>query len=434
MAWFRRRRKPDAPDLKRVEAYAEPRERRYPEVFVGREAELDLVERICREAIELGKEGRQCEGYTILFQGAPGAGKSALLSHLGKLWEGKKGAPQAMRLNEGALYDPGRTAQKIAERIDPEQAGRFRQSAIAAGAASGGIPAIAQGEASASRETRSAEPDFSRLKEIKPPEKWDRPLCVLIDEIQNVTPDQRVCLGELHSGDHMLPIVPIFAGLANSETVLERAGLSRMRESSIRNLERLSDSEVRSYVEGMLDRCRIGCSPDQLDRIAGDIARSSEGWPQHVHTGTSALFWGLSRAGCDLSRVDFGEVERKAGSYREDSYEQRLSPEMAGSKALMASALKEIPESGAMDRDSVADLIRKNNVPDGPERWRLPQGMDARLYLEHLIRKGVLQPSGRGMLVFPIPSLRSWLIGLASSGMEPGSPPARGREPGPGPA
>ena len=301
-------------------------------------------------------------------------------------------------LKAGALRDAAKTARRIAGSIDPDKAERLFQ-----------WTGDAQGEVSTSREAGAVDPGFGRLKEIRPPEKWDRPLCILIDEIQNVGTDQRNCLDELHSGNHMLPIVPIFAGLASSKTALDRAGLGRIQIANMRTLERLPDAGVRAYVEGMLDLCRIGCSPADLERIAGGIAKSSEGWPQHVHTDTAALFRGLSQAGCDLSRVDFEAVEKQARSYREASCKARLSDEMAAAIHLAAAVLEKVPGSG-LSRGKALEAIEAAALPGASPEWRLPEGMTAMDFLEHMIHKGFLQPSGAAGLACPIPSLQAWLI------------------------
>ena len=85
--------------------------------------------------------------------------------------------------------------------------------------------------------------------------------------------------------------MPVYGGLADSKNVLQGIGLARIRLGNVRTLGPLSDAEVRSYLEQMLDSCRISVSRPGLDRLADGIAERSEGWPQHVHTETAALFW-----------------------------------------------------------------------------------------------------------------------------------------------
>lgn len=251
---------------------------------------------------------------------------------------------------------------------------------------------------------------FGQLARRLPPSKWKRPLCIFVDEIQEADAAHRDCILELHLAHHGLPIVPVYAGLANSGFVLDDLGLSRIDPEKVWTLERLSDPEVEAYVEGMLRNCRIPSATGRMDGIAGRIADRSEGWPLHVHTETAAMFWGLHRAGCDLSRVEWEAVEERARRYRDSSYKARQSTEMKLSKCLVAAVMKEVPEDGGMDMGTVDDIIAKRHVPGGPSNWRLPAGMDEKQFRCHLIRKGVLQPAKGSLLTCPIPSLRTWLI------------------------
>ena len=76
------------PDLEGLEDYAERADRRPALFFVGRDSEIRTVERLCARALRAIRAGERFEGATLLFQGAPGAGKTALLSELQYRWLG----------------------------------------------------------------------------------------------------------------------------------------------------------------------------------------------------------------------------------------------------------------------------------------------------------------------------------------------------------
>ncbi len=99
--------------------------------------------------------------------------------------------------------------------------------------------------------------------------------------------------------------------------------------------------------------------------------------------------------------------------YREGSYEERQSKEMDDVDELVAALLTAIP-AGGLKRGKLADFIREKEVPDGSESRRLPKGMDAKDFRDHLIHQGIFQPEAGGKLTCPIPSLRSWLIDRAA--------------------
>ena len=77
-----------APALDALRGFSKLPDRKASPYFGGRTEELALVEgalsRI-RERVQTGHR-RPAGGESVLFQGAPGAGKSALLHHLVQRW------------------------------------------------------------------------------------------------------------------------------------------------------------------------------------------------------------------------------------------------------------------------------------------------------------------------------------------------------------
>ena len=78
--------------------YARRLDRRYPPVFVGRHAELELVKEPCRRSLARCRQGKKTAGHIIVFRGAPGAGKSSMLDHIEEHWNGKNERPLALNL------------------------------------------------------------------------------------------------------------------------------------------------------------------------------------------------------------------------------------------------------------------------------------------------------------------------------------------------
>ena len=95
---------------------------------------------------------------------------------------------------------------------------------------------------------------------------------------------------------------------------------------------------------------------------------------------------------------------------------------MSNSFDLVAGILRAIPETGIL-RARVVDIIEAKADQKGQKSGRLPKGMDAEDFLDHLIHQGVLQPDKTGMLSFPIPSLRTWLINLADAALRESAGP-----------
>ena len=70
------------PDLEGLRSFSEPSDRGATPFFVGRAGEIEDIERVLARALRHAEAGQRSAGATRLIQGAPGAGKSALLAHL----------------------------------------------------------------------------------------------------------------------------------------------------------------------------------------------------------------------------------------------------------------------------------------------------------------------------------------------------------------
>ena len=402
-------KQPSGPDLALIKKFSRPRDRRYPPVFVGRKKEIEIVEENCQDVLDFYRQGKKTGGHIVLFRGAPGAGKSSLLEHVAECWSGKPDCPQTLDIELDTLEDPAAVAWEIVKKVAPENEEVFRQRIVTNTSGSAGVPGIASGRISTTTDTAPAKISFSVLKELLSSEHWKQPLCLLADEIQTVTKRHGTSLLTLHRGAHGLPIVLVGAGLADSAEKLQQAMSSRLTGDNLRTLGALAPDEVHSCVRQMFDRCRVNYTAGQLKQFAGEIAERSEGWPQHVRTGTAALFGELDKTQGDLGSVDAAAVKQRADTYRENSYLERQSEAMRWRGNLVANILKMIPEAGAPP-EHVLRLIAAKANEKGPEPRGLPPGMNPEDFLDHLIHQGIFQPDKTGMLSYPIPSLRNWLI------------------------
>ena len=142
-------------DRELLEEYSRPLDRQPAPVFVGRQDILELIQANCRGAMRALGRNQRAAGHTIVLQGAPGAGKTAILSHLEEEWDGKPDRPHVLEIRQAYLEDPATMALAIVRKLDPSKASPENIA-------------------------------FSLLKELLPPQDWKHPLCILVDEIQNV--------------------------------------------------------------------------------------------------------------------------------------------------------------------------------------------------------------------------------------------------------
>ena len=416
------------PDLDALKDFAELPDREASPFFGGRAAEIETVEsalrRIRKRALE--SHWRPAGGETILFQGAPGAGKSALLHHLVQVWRNAgQNAPVVVDTELTHFADERALALRVAEAADPAIAAQFRcsetihsTSRINAG---GGIPGVVSGSGSAEsgRQAASAPAELSLAAVQNALSASERSIVLFLDEAQGLdefAADKVLpVISQLHKGSHGGPFLTVFAGLAYSNAVLRERGISRFSRGHERTLSALAFEDATEIVLRMLAEFRVRGDLKLLSQWAQTLANESSGWPQHLHVAMQALAAQLlvSPTPGQLEPVDsqFGSgVLRDSAQAREGYYERRIDDPLAAAPNLVAETLRRIG-SGALRADALA-YIRDAAQP-GPGPKSLPKNHDAEMFLDRMIRLGVLQHAPGHKLVCPIPSLRDYVERLA---------------------
>ncbi len=293
-----------------------------------------------------------------MLQGAPGAGKTAILSELERRWE-------------------ARIAILIAEAVRPGSSEGWRTTRT--GDVSGGVGA---GVACVGgRSGRSIAPDRVTLytpRETLPPHKWPRPVCLMVDEIQDVDPEAKSLLRALHLGTMGLPVVAVYAGLGDSHDVLQDTGMTRVSQGAVHNIGTLAPEEAAEAVELMLDRFRVDRT-GAADGWPQRLAEVSERWPQHLHNGMRALAGALVETEGRLAHVDSGAVTALEREHRRETYRARISGAMDGAGPLVARVMAAVPPEGASRSDVLAQIVKEARPEDDLSSaglW-LPEGMSA---------------------------------------------------------
>ena len=415
-------------DLDALKDFAELPDREASPFFGGRADEIETVESALRRIRKRVLKGhwRPAGGETILFQGAPGAGKSALLHHLVQVWRNAgQNAPVVVDTELTHFADERTLALRVAEAADPAIAAQFRRSETTHSTSrtdlSGGIPGVVSGPGSAESGHQAAsapaELSLAAVQEALSPS--ERSVVLFLDEAQGLdefAADKVLpVISQLHKGSHGGPFLTVFAGLAYSSAVLGERGISRFSRGHERTLSALSFEEATEIVLRMLAEFRVCGDMELMSRWAQTLANESSGWPQHLHVGMQALVAQLLVAPTPgrLEPVDsqFGsEVLRESTQAREEYYEQRIDEALAAAPNLVAETLRRIGR-GALRADALAHI--RDAAQPGLGSKSLPKDHDAKMFLDRMIRRGVLQHAPGHKLVCPIPSLRDYVERLA---------------------
>ena len=414
------------PDLEGLRAFVREGDRNRARFFVGRETQIRDIEQACADAFAGFRAGRPLAGTTRLIQGAPGAGKTALLSHIAGVAERvekqrsgawrwflrqadeKESQPSVLLVDVSDLSHPARLVLRIAERLDPKKARKLRQTR----SHSIGVQAGTDGFGASGGETVATAPPyagFAELGALFPPKDWPGPLCLMVDEVQTLQAEQAPVLQSLHLATAGLPVVPVLAGLANARDVLARCGISRLNEDGVHTLGRLEAGEPAEAVRRMLDAYRVDIAGADAGRWAERLEEHSDRWPQHLQNAMRSLAEELVEAEGVLAAVDEAAVSAGSLEHRMRAYRARRSPRMQEAVFLLARVMAGVPESGLRRNEAVA-VIGNRARQGGDCGWDLPQGMSAGDFLDHLVHRGALQSGEDDRLICPIPSFRRFLM------------------------
>lgn len=420
--------KPDIEGLKKFASRVLTKDRGATPFFSGRLQEIEDIELSIEGVMERHRNGRQlpASDETWLFQGPPGVGKSALLARLVERWNSKENEtpPVSLLIPAELIYNQAHLVAEIAEAVaiannDAETADKLRQIVSVGPAAFSGIggkffKAGAQSSGKNPITTNPRELTWKTLTTLFPLKIWKRPVVLMLDEVQSLRNQEASSeLLNLHQGIHGLPIVPIFAGLLDSYDVLRKHDISRMSHRRRITLGALEQSEAEDAVKKMLDTFRVEGSNQSA--WTERIAKECSGWPQHLQTGLQALAKILVGNEGKLGPIE-GEfanaVSALSATYRNEYYEDRLDDDLAGCIGLLCFVL----DSARPPGKSLMEL--KRNIAaradnNGASEHQLPDGFNAAMLLDRMIKRGFLQLSKTGRrYICPIPSLTDYVFEL----------------------
>ncbi len=419
----------DDRQIAELERFIEGVDRGKADIFVGRDVELRKVASRLR-TVE-GRKDEQWPGQdlTLVFQGAPGAGKSALLEKLASNFPaGRRGGPIAVRFDSDDLCLPEDRLQfRIAERlarVRPQTFGRWRKTFPAGRIGAGNTYLDVQLDQSNAEERR-----LGKLLATSP-------VLLLFDEIQasamaasgGGAANLERNLRWLHLGSHGLAMFPVFGGLANSGDLLRESGLARLSSESEFTLPRFSNETSNELARKFADIYLSTARPpaEMIETWSVAMLRDSHGWPMHCRNFLNAL--GSQIRECDWrpAEIDLDQARLKAAASRSRYYGHRLAGPLTDRQGLVSVVLEQLKRTGPMARESMIELIRdadnqgrSNPGLEGDPRWTVPCGTDFPQIFDAMLHSGIVQNSSLEYgFECSIPSLGSYMAARAACPVE----------------
>ncbi len=394
--------------------------------FFGRDAEYEVF----RNALNSLHSGR-IGGGTMIYQGAPGAGKTALMlecmesvkrhSTSNVPWvavsirpETLKSAVQTIRMIVNAVNTESERLSKVAPNTTAEKLESYlklgrklyrelsERGVGAAGFSVGGKPDAA-GKLDSNLSSESVFTNSASLLR-----KFH--LVVFVDEAQNtpVADTTRGVVDCLHNPPGNIPLVTVFFGLSDTQQVLRQCGLSRFADQRVVNLEPLSMDAAAGSFRRMLDAYFTG--PEELRAVWVDaLAKLSQGWPQHINrVGVAAGQVIRSNNGL-LERSLLERALEKGTERKNDYYAGRLA---AGSNPPWV--YKQMALIAAEKQGALAGVLSDEEIDQLSETARKRREETIDEFLTNALHAGLLAPiiDLPFHYRFPISSLGDYLRAL----------------------
>ncbi len=372
---------PKTPDAGKSSPPPTGRDRGPAAFFHGRKAIISSFETALSDTITLNA------GTTFLIQGAPGAGKTALLDVLSA--EARPQGWKVASIKIKDLYDPISMAQSLGESyvMDKQYAANV------------GIHGIGGGY---SRNVAGYSSVDGLLKEEAPEEG----LILVLDEAQRmneipVDSERHTITGDtlemIHNGRIGRPVILLAAGLGTTQSALNSLGISRFVGDCTVGLGALEEESEWAVIRDWLTK-EGGAKGDPAPWIHA-IAQQTHGWPQHIISYVKPAVAYLKSNNHRMTDDGLQIVLEKGAEHRIQYYRQRARGIDKRKRQVLAKTFNNVPLGETMEIDDIKSSLKQEYSKE-----------EADYLFNKALEKGIIDERDDGDYGIPIPSMQTWLI------------------------
>jgi len=236
---------------------------------------------------------------------------------------------------------------------------------------------------------------------------------VFVDEAQN-TPIRDATKGVLdclHNPPDKIPLLSAFFGLSDTESRLSDCGISRPADERVVSLEALTGEDVSEAIRGVFEAYDFADSHEDYEIWVKKLAELSQGWPQHINRVSVVASRVIANNGGKVNGALLKQALEEAQKRKESYYAMILR---------RCSGQPWIYKKLALVAREKNDILGLDEIFCIAEHARTKRGKPVEDFLTEALHAGVLIETREppNFYRIPIPSLGDYLRSL------PGDPPA----------
>ena len=354
------------------------------EYFHGREEEIELVKNMLALSKQKGK------GISLLIQGPPGVGKTALLWELRKI--GKDLKWDIRKMNFEALWNREELYRVLVR--DKKYEKNFKEWGW---------------------DLKFLKRNIRQDKVVKGHSKIiegiQKPIVLMLDEAQMI----RVGLGsnqvkkgiaievldQLHNLHLPQGLLFIMAGLGHTRKIFKDFEISRFNDDGVINLKPLHKKAERNILQDYLVQgAGISKKDPDLKHWIDRLSQESHQWPHHIICYGEVATQKLKEGKGGLSETVLSGVLKEGQRKKKNYYSGRFAELKDAQIASIFQALFENELQKNMISGSQVELDFERN----------PYIKDGEKLFNDIVARGVIQIRPDGFYQIPIPSMRTWML------------------------